>query len=51
MHNSGEDRRIDPSKSNIVDVYLLTSSYDSDYRTWLASGAGSEPLAPTSQSL
>jgi hypothetical protein len=51
IHNSGEDRRIDPSKSNIIDIYLLTSSYDSSYRSWLISESGAEPLAPTSQSL
>ena len=51
IHNSGEERRIDPSKSNIIDVYMLTADYDNAYRTWLASGTGSAPLAPTSQSL
>ena len=51
IHNSGEDRRIDPSKSNIIDVYMLTAAYDTTYRTWLTSGTGTEPLAPTSQSL
>jgi len=51
VHNSGEDRRIDPSKSNLVDVYLLTSAYDISYRNWLTTGVGTEPLAPTSQSL
>jgi len=51
VHNSGNERRIDPSKMNIIDVYLLSSSYDSSYRSWLSSGVGSEPLAPTSQSL
>ena len=51
VHNSSEDRRIDPSKSNIIDIYLLTSSYDSSYRAWLASSSGAEPLSPTSQSL
>jgi hypothetical protein len=51
VHNSGEDRRIDPSKSNIVDVYLLTSAYDTAYRNWLSTGSGTAPLAPTSQSL
>jgi hypothetical protein len=51
VHNSGEDRRIDPSKSNIVDIYLLTSAYDTAYRNWLSTGSGSAPLAPTSQSL
>jgi len=50
-HNSGEDRRIDPSKSNIIDVYLLTASYDIAYRSWLINGTGTEPIAPTSQSL
>ena len=51
VHNSGEDRRLDPSKTNIIDVYLLTTSYDLEYRSWLSSGTGSEPLTPTTQSL
>jgi hypothetical protein len=51
VHNSGEDRRIDPSKSNLMDVYLLTSQYDTDYRSWLSTGNGTEPLPPTSSSL
>lgn len=51
LHNSGEERRIDPSKSNIVDVYLLTSAYDTEYRTWLTTGEGNEPLPPTSSAL
>jgi hypothetical protein len=52
IHNSGEERRIDPSKSNIIDIYVLTAAYDSAYRSWLASGAiVNQPLGPTSQSL
>jgi hypothetical protein len=51
VHNSGDDRRLDPSKTNIIDVYLLTTSYDSMYRSWLSTGTGSEPLPPTTQSL
>ena len=51
IHNSSEDRRIDPSKSNLIDVYLLTSAYDAEYRNWLTTSIGYEPLAPTSQSL
>jgi len=51
IHNSGEDRRIDPGKSNIMDVYLLTASYDIAYRSWLLTKTGTEPMAPTSQSL
>ena len=51
-HNSGEEKRIDPSKSNIIDIYVLTSAYDFAYRAWLSTGAISgAPLAPTSQSL
>ena len=51
MHNSGEERRIDPSKSNIIDIYVLTADYDSAYRSYLTAGSGTAPLAPTSQSL
>jgi hypothetical protein len=51
IHNSGEERRIDPSKSNIIDIYVLTSEYDIAFRNWLRSGSGPSPLAPTSQSL
>jgi hypothetical protein len=51
QHNSGSSRRIDPSKSNIIDVYLLTSSYDNAIRSWLLGNIADEPLPPTSQSL
>lgn len=51
VHNSGEERRIDPSKSNIIDVYLMTASYDAAYRNWLSTGSGNEPLPPTSSAL
>lgn len=50
VHNSGQERRVDPSKSNIIDIYVLTTSYDNAVRSWL-SGTAAEPLAPTSQSL
>ena len=51
IHNSGSDRRIDPSKSNIIDIYVLTTGYDNEVRSWLAGNATSEPLPPTSNSL
>lgn len=50
VHNASEDRRIDPSVSNIIDVYLLTRPYDSSYRTYLSEG-GTEPTSPTSDEL
>jgi len=48
-HNSGTDRRIDPSPTNIVDMYVLTESYNKTYREWLADKTGKmlEPEKPT----
>jgi hypothetical protein len=51
VHNSGNDRRIDPSKSNIIDIYVLTTGYDNEIRSWLLGNAATEPLPPTSYSL
>ena len=51
IHNSGQDKRLDPSKTNLIDVYLLTKQYDTEYRNWLATRTGDEPTPPTSQSL
>lgn len=34
-HNSPNDRRVDPSPTNIIDMYILTSSYDVEYRRYL----------------
>ena len=51
QHNSGEEYRIDPSKSNLIDVYMLTSEYDQEFRNWLLTNNGSEPIPPSSQSL
>jgi len=50
IHNANVDRRIDPSVSNIIDVYLLTRSYDTEFRKYLK-GAVTEPTPPTSESL
>ena len=51
IHNASVDRRIDPSSSNIMDVYLMPRSYDDSFRIFLAGGATVEPEAPTSESL
>jgi hypothetical protein len=50
-HNSGDDRRLDPSKTNLIDIFVLTQTYDTTYRNWLTSESGSEPLPPTSSEL
>ena len=49
-HSASEDRRIDPSVTNIIDLFLLTKNYDTAYRNYLA-GASTEPVAPTTDSL
>jgi hypothetical protein len=51
IHNASVDRRIDPSSSNIIDIYLLIRSYDESFRIFLAGGTDVEPVAPTSESL
>jgi hypothetical protein len=35
----------------MIDIFLLTKDYDYRYRSWLANGTGSAPLAPSVQSL
>ena len=50
VHNASINRRIDPSASNIVDVYLLTRSYNTSFRNYLA-GAANKPEPPNSDSL
>jgi hypothetical protein len=51
VHNASVDRRIDPSASNIIDIYLLIRSYDESYRIYLAGGLATEPIPPTSDNL
>ena len=51
IHNASVDRRIDPSSSNIIDIFLLIRSYDESYRIYLAGGTDIQPVAPTSEAL
>ena len=51
IHNANVDRRIDPSVSNIVDIYILTRSYDTDFRQYLIGAVDTEPTPPNSDSL
>jgi hypothetical protein len=50
IHHANATRRIDPSVSNIIDVYILTNSYDTVFRQFLQ-GAIPQPEAPNSDSL
>ena len=49
-HHAGQETRIDPSVSNIVDVYLLERTYDNLYRIWLQDG-GVKPDVSTADQL
>ena len=52
QHNPSNEVRVDPAKSNIIDIYMLTADYDSAFRNWLLTGAtGNKPIAPTTQDL
>lgn len=48
-HNSGDATRVDPSTTNIIDLYLVTQSYYIDYMNWLSDATGSviKPTKPT----
>src|SRR5210317_769637 len=52
-HNSPNNRRIDPSPSNIIDLFLLTRQYDTDYRNYITDITGSvtKPTKPTTNEL
>jgi hypothetical protein len=47
-HGADYDSRIDPGASNIIDVYVLTNSYDRQFRQWLNGANVSQPLPPSS---
>ena len=51
LHNASSNRRIDPSVSNIIDVYMLTRSYDEAYRSFLSGETDTRPEEPTSDGL
>lgn len=52
-HNSPGYRRIDPSPNNIIDLFVLTNSYATDYQRWIRDATNTiiEPVAPTTEQL
>ena len=48
-HNSGETHRINPGITNIIDIFLVTSSYHNEYKQYLEDSTDTitEPEAPT----
>ena len=51
LHVADSNTRIDPALSNIIDTYILTRSYDTQYRLWLDGEISSKPLPPSSDQL
>jgi hypothetical protein len=50
-HAASAEARIDPSASNIIDMYILDRSYDVNYRLWLLENSITQPLPPSSDEL
>ena len=50
-HIAADREIVDPSYTNIIDVYVLNRTYDTAYRTWLLTNEGEQPLPPTSDAL
>ena len=52
-HNSPNDRRIDPSPNNIMDLFILTKQYSEDYLAYIrdTSNTLTEPQVPYSDDL
>ena len=47
-HNSPSHQRIDPSPNNIIDLYILTKQYATDYTAWIQDTSNTvvEPIIP-----
>ena len=47
-HGAPRSRRIDPAVSNMIDVYVMTKTYDQEFRTWLKKNQSTaKPVSPT----
>ena len=51
IHAASAEARIDPSASNIIDMFILDRNYDNNYRSWLIQGTTSKPLPPSSDEM
>jgi len=51
IHAADSTARIDPSSSNIMDIFMLTKTYDTQFRLWLNGALNSMPLPPSSDSI
>jgi len=51
IHAADPNSRIDPSASNIIDMYVLTKTYDTQFRQWLDGTITNPPFPPSSDNL
>ena len=51
VHSTDNSNRIDPSSSNIIDLFLLTRSYDTEFRLWLDGDIEDKPLPMSSDAM
>jgi len=52
-HVAETDQRIDPAQVNIIDIFVLTQSFETDFRRWVKNGAkaSDRPQPPTPATL
>jgi len=50
-HSADYESRIDPGTSNLIDIFVLSRSYDVKFRQWLAGNLTTKPLPPSSDEL
>lgn len=50
-HSADYSNRIDPSSTNIIDIFLLTRAYDVNFRLWLEGSIANKPMPMSSDSM
>jgi hypothetical protein len=50
-HSADYDSRVDMGASNIMDIYVLTKAYDTNFRQWVDGSIDTKPLPPGNDEL
>ena len=51
IHSADYESRVDAGVSNIIDTYVLTKTYDTNFRQWLTGALTTKPLPPGTDEL
>jgi hypothetical protein len=51
VHAADNSSRIDPAATNVIDIFMLTRTYDTNFRRWIAGEISAKPLPPSSDAL